>query len=705
MSVQDAATDEVRNATSASNASPSTTGIFDSELRQIVEVATSYLETGLFDDADDILQEVLEAGAVSPEIDELIRRIEEARGSTGRPGTTMLDVQDEARPVRRQPLIHLTAPLPGSERLPRAIQRLIAETERDFNEGRRHAALDLCSVVIARAPDFIPNYLRAAQIRIALDDIEGAESLIGSVERLYALDGIEDDPMLRGIRVALNPDDSRALVEHAKFLLGQQIIGTNDPFLPAAIEATQDSDPATARELARALVERRPNDDVAVRTYIRAAVSTAAPEELHQALQERVRPESTSVDLLWWRAASGIESNDATWPEWLARAVAQVRIKTDNYGLARDAIDRSQTFVPEHVRYLGAAVIALAAGQWDAAQAELDDWKITAPEDSTNLEVFVAACAQVETIEYLGLQGIIPALDDLLAATIAVHQDGMETNFELFSMQTSRQDVFERYKIALGVHDAMDHGVKAITELSEAYPEDLALRQILAQILIDQGKLNDGIRVLRAIAKAHEQSGDLNAMADAMRSISKAVPDNLEIKQMLIDVYLRRGILDEALRELESVAALKHDNYDIDGAIAAYTRAAEIACAMGNFALGNELYDRGVAADPDNVPVRHAAVAFYLQTGAVNRATEHLREVVRIALAERDPDEAVAALHQIIGLDPGDFESYHKLGEVLTTMGEYKQAERVYRRLADIAPNDPVLQAKQSALAVLAATG
>ncbi|MEZ4573083.1 MAG: tetratricopeptide repeat protein [Thermomicrobiales bacterium] len=126
---------------------------------------------------------------------------------------------------------------------------------------------------------------------------------------------------------------------------------------------------------------------------------------------------------------------------------------------------------------------------------------------------------------------------------------------------------------------------------------------------------------------------------------------------------------------------------------------------MGNFALGNELYDRGVAADPDNVLVRHAAVAFYLQTGAVDRATEHLREVVRIALSEQDPDEAVAALHQIIGLDPNNFDSYHKLGEVLTAMGEYKQAERVYRRLAEIAPNDPVLQAKQSALAVLAATG
>lgn len=703
MSVQDAATDEARNATSASN--PSRPGIHDSELRQIVEVATSYLETGLFDDADDILQEVLEAGTVSPEIDELIRRIEEARGAAGRPATTMLEDDADAGPIRRQPLVHLTAPLPGAERLPRAVQRLIAETERDFNEGRRNAALDLCYVVTAQAPDFIPNYLRAAQIRIALGDIDGAKALIKSVEDLYELDGVEDDPMLRGLHVALNPDDSRALVDHAKYLLSQQIIGTNDPFLPAAIEATQDSDPATARELARALVERRPNDDVAVRTYIRAAVSTAAPEEIHQALSERIRPETTAVDLLWWRTASGIVNEELAWPEWMERAVAQVRLKTENYGIAREAIERSQSFVPEDVRYLGGAIFALAAGQWDAAQAELDDWKITIPSTATNLELFIGACAQVETIEYLGLQGLIPALDDLLAATIALHREGIDTTFELFSMQTSRQEIFERYKVALSVHDAVEHGVETLRALSDAHPDDLSLRQVLAQILIEQGKLNDGIRELRAIAKAHEQAGDLTAMADAMRMISQAVPDNVDIKQMLIDVYLRRGILDEALRELEAVAALKHDNYDIAGAIAAYTRAAEIACAMGNFALGNELYDRGVAADPDNVPVRHAAVAFYLQTGAVDRATEHLREVVRIALAEHDPDEAVAALHQIIGLDPNDFDSYHKLGEVLTAMGEYKQAERVYRRLADIAPNDPVLQAKQSALAVLAATG
>ncbi|MEZ4573080.1 MAG: hypothetical protein R2849_22725 [Thermomicrobiales bacterium] len=212
----------------------------------------------------------LEAGAVSPEIEELIRRIEEARGESGHSGTSMLDDVEESRPVRRQPLIHLTAPLPGADRLPRPVQRLIAETERDFNEGRRHSALDLCYVVTAQAPEFVPNYLRAAQIRIALGDIDGAMGLVESVERLQAMDGIEDDPMLRSIRVALNPDDVEGLVEHARYLLGQQVVGAGDPFLPAAIEATQEADPATARELSKAL-----SSDA--RTTTRRSEPTCAP--------------------------------------------------------------------------------------------------------------------------------------------------------------------------------------------------------------------------------------------------------------------------------------------------------------------------------------------------------------------------------------------------------------------------------------------
>jgi len=701
MSVNDVRPDETGDMTLDSQAPPS--GINDYELRQIVEVATSYLETGLFDDADDILQEVLEAGAVSPEIEDLIRRIEEARAGAGAPRPAGHDGLPGTQ-QRREPLVHLTTPLPGAERLPRPIQRLIAETERDFHEGRRQAALDLCHVVTAQAPDYIPNYLRTAQVRIALGDIEGAKAIIATVERFYELEGIEDDPMLESLYVALNPDDTEALVRFARYLLAQPGPVAVEPFVPAAIEATLDSDPGIARELARALLERRPNDDGVMRTYLRAAIATSDADEVHEALARHVREDMTAVDLLWWRAASAATRKEPSWPRWLALVANQVRQKPENYGTVRAAIERSAAYAPSQVRFLGGAILSLAAGQWDAAQAELDDWQMVAGQDVDDITATLAACARVEAIEYLGLPDIVPALDNLMAASVRLEDLSLLPE-ELFTIPLALDAQLERYKVAVSAHDMVEHGLSFLRDLLERYPDALPVRRTYADLLLETGRRNDAIRELRTLAQRYEKAGNLPAMVEAMRAISQAVPENIEIKQMLIDVYLRRGILDEALRELEIVASLKHDNMDIDGAIAAYTRAAEIACAMGNFALGNELYDRGVSADPDNVPVRHAAVAFYLQTGAVDRAVEHLREIVRIALAEQDPDEAVAALHQIIGLAPDDASSYHKLGEVLTAMGEYKQAERVYRRLSDLAPNDPVLQAKQSALAVLAATG
>jgi tetratricopeptide (TPR) repeat protein len=222
--------------------------------------------------------------------------------------------------------------------------------------------------------------------------------------------------------------------------------------------------------------------------------------------------------------------------------------------------------------------------------------------------------------------------------------------------------------------------------------------------MIKSKRVGEGVHELRDIAQHYERRGDFSQMVTAMRRMSQAVPNNVEIKAMVVDVYVQRGVLDEALVELQALAELYDRSGRLDDAVRSLTRAAEIAYATSSFALGQDLFDRATEINPDDVPVRHAAVAFFLQTGAVQRATDQLRQVVRIALDHRDPDEAVAALHQIIGLAPHDTDAYHRLGEVLTTMGEYGQAERVYRRLAALAPGDPVLQAKQSALAVLAAT-
>jgi tetratricopeptide (TPR) repeat protein len=191
-------------------------------------------------------------------------------------------------------------------------------------------------------------------------------------------------------------------------------------------------------------------------------------------------------------------------------------------------------------------------------------------------------------------------------------------------------------------------------------------------------------------------------MVDAMRRISNAVPSNADIKAMLIEAYIQRGVPDEARRELLLLGDLHLKRGKRTEAARAYRRGAEIAATTGQNREAASLFEQAVAAVPDDVSYRHAAVAFQIMVGAIEKATPHLREIVRLAIERYDPDEAVAALQQIIGLDPHDTAAYHRLGEVLTSLGEYAQAERVYRRLATFVPEDPVLVAKQSALAALA---
>ena len=87
--------------------------------------------------------------------------------------------------------------------------------------------------------------------------------------------------------------------------------------------------------------------------------------------------------------------------------------------------------------------------------------------------------------------------------------------------------------------------------------------------------------------------------------------------------------------------------------------------------------------------------------GRLSDAAEHQRAVVDLAIKHGRKHEAIAALHQVIGLTPDDMTAYYQLGEALSSMGEYHQAEKVYRRIVLMSPDDAVAQAKATAMAAL----
>jgi tetratricopeptide (TPR) repeat protein len=61
-------------------------------------------------------------------------------------------------------------------------------------------------------------------------------------------------------------------------------------------------------------------------------------------------------------------------------------------------------------------------------------------------------------------------------------------------------------------------------------------------------------------------------------------------------------------------------------------------------------------------------------------------------------------LHQVIGLTPDDTTAYYQLADLLASMGEYRQAEKVYRRLVLMNADDAIAQAKATSMASLRET-
>ena len=669
------------------------------ELREMVSVATAYLDQGMVDDADELLREALDSGYDRPDAFALRERLRSARAGVAQEAAPAL-------PLAQPPgIAHFTTSLPGVERQTPETQRAIRISDDDLAFGRLHSAFDETLHAIALAPGYFPMYVRLAEIRFALGGEDDAAQLVALIADCVAQCGSDDDWMLLPLHLSLHPDDTDSLVRYATFLLEQADAPALEPHVPAAIEYAIDQLPDVAMQLASRYLQARPGTTGALRLYVRAALAQGDVAAARTALLQWVDA-SSPADLAYLRAILAAGVDRETWLAWMERVCARLAAEPGSWEPMPAALALAERLTTARWALLSAAMTQNAARRYGSAIELLDRWQLIGPNGRIDhVESFLAAATRALALRDSRQPRQLDALVRAAAEGVIIDMRAFADSTTVFGTSVAPAVLLEELVATAKELAAPAYATGLLRQLRDRFPENLEIRAALADLEIASGSLADGIRELRHVAERHEQNGDLAGMVSAMRHISAAMPTNAEAKAKLIDGYLQRGVLDEAIRELGLLGELHVKRGKRLEAVAAFTRAADIAGTSGNLQLATAMFDRAADVDPDNVAVRHAAVAFFLQSGAVDRAAAHLWEVVRIGGAADDPDEAVAALHQIIALTPADPDAYHKLGEVLASMGEYTQAERVYRRLAQLTPDDPVLAAKQSALGVLSSRG
>jgi tetratricopeptide (TPR) repeat protein len=217
-----------------------------------------------------------------------------------------------------------------------------------------------------------------------------------------------------------------------------------------------------------------------------------------------------------------------------------------------------------------------------------------------------------------------------------------------------------------------------------------ALAEISARQLEPQSTLQEYAQLVRHYRNSKQQE---NAVA-VLKEMSRVAPDDPAVHSELADIHISRGLLDEGLAELRQLGDIHTRRGQLKDAALVYQRMADIGWSSGEHAEALNLLRQAIQYSTDDMSLRQQFVQYCLETGRGPEAAEQQTVIARYYFASRQTKEAVAALQQLIGMDPHNYEAYDLLGQTYYSVGEYEQATRVYRNLAKVDPTSAMARAR-----------
>jgi tetratricopeptide (TPR) repeat protein len=206
-------------------------------------------------------------------------------------------------------------------------------------------------------------------------------------------------------------------------------------------------------------------------------------------------------------------------------------------------------------------------------------------------------------------------------------------------------------------------------------------------------------RATRTALFVHDDAAAL----EGARLWSELMPGSLEPRQMLIVAAIRSGHLEEALEQMESLAAqgeaMPEDRFELIAGL--LSREHDVREAL-------RLMERFVASRRDDPSALYAYAHLAVRAGELEKARQAIDEALELRPGWRDaimlrirtllladgPDAAMAYLAEAVQANPSDTMLRHAYARTLAETERYEEALEQYRVLADqLEPNLDALMA------------
>jgi tetratricopeptide (TPR) repeat protein len=613
--------------------------------------------------------------------------------------------QDEALKQVAEAVQASTASLPENLRL--QVAQSMQDIQKYINHGLLTPATEECLRVIDLAPQYLDVHQVLCEIYVRQGKIEQASTKYGILVDTYIAHGRTDDAIATYRRVLqLEPNN---------LTYRMRMIG---------LLASQDNKEELQRERT-----------LAAESYLRLGYMDRALTELEQALQESPTSVSTRLNyalalqklgrtqqavaeyqrvlqvdpgnitaLVRWHVAmiTTLGSGRANALEVLSRIRWQLRGEGQKH---YNVVVREYTQTTEI--YPNNADVHFALGQMHQQAGDYD--KAIESYHRATRDSAVEVMAQVSSATCLMAQGkpenAIQQLEGALqivrhsqanAVDPAVwaarpREDGEEHQAPEVEISLLLAKAYER----TGRQEQMQAILRQVKQMS-TYQDEVS--SALAGISAKQGDIDSALQEYTELVRHYRAKRQIESAISVLHEMIRLAPQDPRAHDELADIYINRGLLDEAIAELRLLADIYHRRRQPDMAGTTLQRIGELYAEMGNNEEALINMHRAAELNPGSMDLLRAVVGFCLQLGRGKDAAQYQVIIARHYFETHQVKEAVAALQQLITIDKSNFEAYDMLGQTYQSVGEYEQASRVYRNLSKVNPENPLARERLAML-------
>ncbi len=251
---------------------------------------------------------------------------------------------------------------------------------------------------------------------------------------------------------------------------------------------------------------------------------------------------------------------------------------------------------------------------------------------------------------------------------------------------------------AYQVAGQMDRVQATLQSVKDQRPYNDEVYRALAEVSARQGDVQAQLREYGQLVRHYRNNRMVENATTVLREMARLAPDDPAVRSELADIHIQRGLLDEGLAEQRQLSDIHIRRGQLKDAAGVLQRMAEISWDMDRREDAINLLYQAIGYYTEDMMLRRGLVQYCLALGRVQEAAQQQAQIAEYYYKARQTKDAVEALQQLIAMDKQNLNAYEMLGQTYAAVGEYVQAERVYRNLARVDPSSELARARLAEL-------